>query len=232
MVEEPTRTSRRAALVAGVMVATSAAGVAAVAFIDRQARQKLPFSLDDSVPKTFAGWTELATASVLLVNPQQEQLLKRLYSQTLSRTYVDREGRRVMLSIAYGGDQRGGLEAHMPEICYPAQGFVVHGVGQGDVATDFGVIPAKRLATSLGPRNEPITYWFVLGGDGQAQMGRLEKRLMELKLGLTGRVPDGLLFRVSSIDADASRAYAVHDGFARDMLSSLSPEVRSRLSGL
>jgi EpsI family protein len=224
--------SRRAALVAGAMVATSAAGIAAVAYIDAQAQQRLPFSLEDNVPKAFGAWHELTTATVLLVNPQQEQLLKRLYSQTLSRTYVDRAGHRVMLSIAYGGDQRGGLEAHMPEICYPAQGFVVQGIVQGDVATDFGAIPAKRLAARLGPRNEPITYWFVLGGDGIAQMSRFNKRLMELKLGLTGRVPDGLLFRLSSIDPDAARAYAVHDGFARDMLAALSPQVRSRLSGL
>jgi EpsI family protein len=224
--------ARRAALIAGLMAAASATGIGALAAINRQAQQKLPFSLGEGVPRAFGGWREVAAPSVLLVNPQQEQLLNRLYSQTLSRTYADAAGVRVMLSIAYGGDQRGGLEAHMPELCYPAQGFAVHKIAQDQVRTTFGDIPAKRLSTSLGPRNEPITYWFVLGGVRLAELTRFQKRMMELRLGLTGRVPDGLLFRVSSIDNDPGRAYAAHDRFAQDLLAALPPPVRSRLSGL
>ena len=33
--------------------------------------------------------------------------------------------------MAYGDDQRGGLQAHRPEVCYPAQGFKVTSQADG-----------------------------------------------------------------------------------------------------
>jgi len=224
--------TRRAALAATIMLGAAAAGAGAVALANRRASQTLPFALADAVPKSFGRWEESAGSSVLLVNPQMEQLLNRLYSDTLSRAYVDAQGNRVMLSIAYGGDQRGGLEAHMPDVCYPAQGFTLHGERRDSLATPLGVIEVRRLETSLGSRKEPLTYWFVLGDQAQLLQSRFEKRMLELRLGLTGRIPDGLLFRVSSIDADSANAYAVQDQFARDLLAAVPPNVRVRLSGL
>ena len=55
---------------------------------------------------------------------------------------------------------------------------------------------------------------------------------MQIRLGLSGNVPDGLLFRVSSIDADPARAYAVHERFIADLLQSVVHDVRTRLGGL
>jgi hypothetical protein len=45
-------------------------------------------------------------------------------------------------------------------------------------------------------------------------------------------VPDGLLFRVSSIDPEVPRAFTLHDAFVADLLKALSPVDRRRLSGL
>lgn len=47
-----------------------------------------------------------------VVNPQTQELLDKLYSQILTRTYVNAKGYRIMLSLAYGSDQRGALQAH------------------------------------------------------------------------------------------------------------------------
>ena len=55
---------------------------------------------------------------------------------------------------------------------------------------------------------------------------------MQIRLGLTGQIPDGLLFRVSSIDDQSSRAYVAHDQFVGDLLTAVSPKDRTRLSGL
>ena len=44
-----------------------------------------------------------------------------------------------------------------------------------------------------------MTYWFTVGDT--AIKNKLQQRMVEVKLGLTGQIPDGLLFRVSSIDA-------------------------------
>ena len=39
--------------------------------------------------------------------------------------------------MAYGDDQRGGLQAHRPEVCYPAQGFKLGKVEDGTLANVF-----------------------------------------------------------------------------------------------
>jgi EpsI family protein len=86
------------------------------------------------------------------------------------------------------------------------------------------------LSTSLGQRQEPVTYWFTVGD--RVVRNKFEQRLVELRLGLTGQVPDGLLFRVSSIDANPTHAYQVHDAFVKAMLAAVPPVSRTRLSGL
>ena len=186
--------------------------------------------LETAIPRQFGDWRELQQGAVQVVNPQTQELLDKLYSQTLSRTYINGQGQRVMLSLAYGDDQRGGLQAHMPEVCYPAQGFTLHSASEHLVKTPFGDIPGKRLMTSLGSRQEPITYWFALGD--RAVGSRWEKRIVELRFGLTGQVPDGLLFRMSSIDADSGAAYRSHEAFARDLLTAMTVDARGKVSGL
>jgi EpsI family protein len=135
-----------------------------------------------------------------------------------------------MLSLAYGHDQRGSLQAHKPEICYPAQGFNIQNLAAGSLGTTFGEIPVRRLFGTLGARQEPVTYWFTVGD--QAVMGTTQKKLVELRFGLTGRIPDGMLFRVSSIDGDQPRAYQVQEQFVNQLLQAVAPADRKRLSGL
>jgi EpsI family protein len=135
-----------------------------------------------------------------------------------------------MLSLAYGDDQRGGLAAHKPEVCYPAQGFALLGMNEFALQTPFGEIAAKRLNTSLGQRREPVTYWFAVGDT--AIKNRVQQRLVEIKLGLTGQIPDGLLFRVSSIDDSPVNAYAQQDAFIKELLGAVPASDRKRLSGL
>jgi EpsI family protein len=188
------------------------------------------FSLATIVPTRFGGWSELPGQGAQVVNPQTQALLDKLYSQILARAYVDSAGYRIMLSLAYGDDQRGALQAHKPEVCYPAQGFQVHSNEQAEIATDFGPIRGRRLNTSLGQRKEPVTYWFTAGE--RIVTNRFDQRLVELRLALTGEVPDGLLFRVSSIDGEPARAFDMHDRFVNDLLRSIAPAERVRLAGL
>ena len=81
------------------------------------------YKLEEIVPTQFGEWKMLRDSGTQMVNPETKELLDSLYSQILSRTYVNAKGYRIMLSLAYGDDQRGGLQAHKPEVCYPAQGF-------------------------------------------------------------------------------------------------------------
>ena len=187
-------------------------------------------SLETSVPKVFGDWTELPAQGAQVVNPQTQELLNKLYSQVLTRTYVDKQGYRIMLSMAYGDDQRGGLQAHRPEVCYPAQGFKLGKIEDGLLPTTYGNIDVRRLSTRLGARNEPVTYWLTAGD--QVIKSSLDKRIAQIRLGLTGQIPDGLLFRISSIDNDEARAFQMQQKFAADMMSAVPAATRKQLSGL
>jgi EpsI family protein len=218
-----------AVTLAALMCAASVAGIAARPTAKAADRGK-SISLEVIVPKDFGDWSELAEQSAQVVNPQTKQLLDKIYSQTLTRTYANKRGYRIMLSMAYGDDQRGALQAHKPEVCYPAQGFTLHTSELGQLATSFGNVEVRRLTTTLGARAEPVTYSFTVGDT--VTQNRFQKRMAEIKLGLTGQIPDGLLFRVSSIDGDAKRAFAMQQQFAADLLAAVPPPVRKRLSGL
>jgi EpsI family protein len=214
-----------AALMCGVTVAGFAARPSAKA-VDRGN----VIRLDTAVPKDFGDWRELPDQTTQVVNPQTQKLLESIYSQILTRTYVNKQGYRIMLSMAYGDDQRGGLQAHRPEVCYPAQGFKLGKVEDGTLPTSFGTIEVRRLTTELGTRNEPVTYWLTVGD--QVIRNTFDKRVAQIRLGLTGQIPDGLLFRVSSIDNDTARAFAMQQKFAADMMGAVPVETRRQLSGL
>ena len=217
-----------AVVLALVMVATSTA-----AYMIRPGSsngREPAISLERDVPTQFAGWSAMPQQTSLVINPQTDAYVFGVYSQVISRTYVDASGYRVMLSVAYNEDQRGSLQTHRPEACYPAQGFAIGPTESASVNTAFGGLDVRQLSSTLGPRSEPITYWVTVGD--RVVNDRIDKRLYELKLALRGQAPDGLLFRVSSIDPDPGRAYAAHRRFVADMMASVPPKIRQKLAGL
>ena len=214
---------------AALMCTVSVAGIAARPSA-KAADKGNALSLEAMVPKSFGEWTEQPAQGGQIVNPQTKELLDKLYSQILVRTYVNKQGYHIMLSMAYGDDQRGGLQAHRPEICYPAQGFKLGKVEDGALPTAYGNIEVRRLATSIGARNEPVTYWLTVGD--QIIRNKFDKRMAEIRLGLTGQIPDGLLFRVSSIDTDTQRGFAMQQKFSADMMAAVPAATRKQLSGL
>ena len=212
-----------------LMCGASVAGLAARPSV-KAADVGKSIPLEVSVPKAFGDWKLPPEMASQIVNPQVTGELGKLYSQLLTRTYVNKDGYRIMLSIAYGEDQRGDLQTHRPEVCYPAQGFKLGKVEDGTLPTSFGPIDVRRIMTELGPRSEPVTYWLTVGD--QVIRNSFDKRIAQIRLGLTGQIPDGLLFRVSSIDNDTARAFAMQQKFAADMLAAVPNETRRQLSGL
>jgi len=214
----------------GTVAAATAVAYRMIPAERKDNKKALPsIDLEQIVPTQFGQW-RMVEAPVQAVNPQTQAILDRLYSQILARTYVHQNGYAIMLSLAYGADQRGSLEAHKPEVCYPAQGFTVDSTEVSALDTGFGQISAKRLATHLGSRHEPLIYWFTLGSHNV--QSRLSKRIVELKMAITGQIPDGLLFRVSSIDKDTPHAWERQAEFVRDLMAHVTPDARTRLTGL
>nr|WP_295085071.1 exosortase-associated protein EpsI, B-type [uncultured Roseateles sp.] len=186
--------------------------------------------LDSMFPREFGGWRIDENMPVVVPAPDVQALLNRIYNSTLARTYVNAAGERVMLSVAYGGDQSDGNEAHRPEVCYPAQGFQLTNSSYGYLALgNGGKLPVHRLETQLTGRYEPVTYWIVVGD--QIALTGTQQRLAQLKYGVRGLIPDGMLVRVSSINRDTQQAFELQNRFVNELLAAATPSARARIAG-
>ena len=223
--------SRRKALV--VLAGSMAASAAAVAMVPRRSAAELALpdmQLDAMFPLRFGAWQLDPSVVPILPSAEMQKVVAEAYDQTLARTYINPQGYRVMLSVAYGGRRNQGMDIHRPEICYPAQGLEVRRDTRPAIFDAGGdPLPLKRLVAGHGSRNEPITYWLVIGRS-VASFG-YGHRIALLKYGLTGRVPDGMLVRVSSIDDDEAQSFRMQDVFLRDLLAAVTPQFRNRLIG-
>ena len=224
------RLAPRAALFAWVAaLGMAGAAVAAPALAPHPAAQP-DFDLERIVPGHFGDWRIDSDVPPVLPAPDVRARLDRLYGQVLSRTYVSSSGERVMLVMAYGGDQSDALKVHRQEVCYAAQGFEIRGLTHGRLAADGRSIPVTRMLAVRGERSEPVTYWFTMGD--RVVLGRLERLRVQLADGLRGRVPDGMLVRVSSLSTDAPAAYATQAAFVGALLADLPASSAQRLAGI
>jgi EpsI family protein len=189
-----------------------------------------PIVLDTAVPSEFKDWhvsSETANASHVpgYINSDDAP-----YSQLLERTYTNTEGYSIMVTVAYGKDQRHNGMAHRPEVCYPAHGFQMTGEQEVTLQTDFGPLAAKHMVASQRERSEPLTFWFTIGD--RALLGDYARRFAVLGYSFSGVVADGSLFRISSLDRSSPHAYAIQEQFTRDLLRAMDPKARKRLAGL
>ncbi|MHB0992542.1 MAG: exosortase-associated protein EpsI, B-type [Burkholderiales bacterium] len=186
--------------------------------------------LNTLIPVQFGEWKEQPELNLMVIDPATQQRINAVYNQTLSRTYIDPAGDRVMLAIAYGSNQSDDMQVHKPENCYPTQGFQITGLVKTVMALpNHRIIPVKRMVATHDHRVEPITYWTTVGN--KVEVDGLRWKLAQLRYGLTGVIPDGLLFRVSSIDKNVQHAYALQNNFVDELVESLNAKDRSRIIG-
>jgi EpsI family protein len=191
------------------------------------------FKLDDAIPARFGAWRIDPTVTPIAPTPDVQENLDKLYDQIVSRSYVNDRGERMMLVVAYGGDQSDSLKAHRQEVCYTAQGFVVRGVHRDELvlpANANASVPLVRMHAQNGNRSEPVSYWFTMGD--HVVIGRVDRLLAQIGYGLAGQIPDGLLVRVSSLSRDVPASFAAQDDFLRGLLGAATPQVRRQLSGV
>jgi EpsI family protein len=190
--------------------------------------EKGEFDLSQIVPARFGNWQVDPSIVPVSPTPDVQANLDRVYDQIVARTYINERGQRVMLSIAYGGDQRDALQAHLQEVCYRAQGFTVRGLRQDRIQLLGVDVPVTRMHAVQGLRSEPVTYWLAMGDAVVSHRG--ERLLQQIRYGLRHRkIPDGLLVRVSSLDVEPEKAYAQQYAFIGALLSAMAPADADRL---
>jgi EpsI family protein len=208
-------------LIMGMLMALSGAFTRVMTHPNQPDGHQATINLETIIPREFDQWKiDLATAAIV-VNPDDKSLLNKIYNQTISRTYINNKGEQVMLSIAYGRDQSSDLHVHRPEICYATSGFDISDMTKTFVDTSIGRIPVMHLVAKQGNRNEPITYWIRVGDS--LTRGWFEQKFAAIAYGLSGKAPDGLLLRVSTISNNEQESYRVQQAF----LAALLPAVRS-----
>ena len=218
----------RAAIVAVLMVLSYAVAAAWRPTV-HLADQRPKVNLETLFPKVFADWQLDERVPIQLVSPDTLAVLNKIYNQTLSRTYVNRKGDRIMLSVAYGGDQSDGTRAHRPEVCYPAQGFQITARSQGEIDLGDRKLRVQQLVSKLGARNEPISYWITVGD--QITLTGTEQKLAQLSYSMRGVIPDGMLVRVSSISDDVMSTYRLHADFVRAMSAAIPSHLQHQVLG-
>src|SRR5271166_6738684 len=187
------------------------------------------FDIDARVPHAFGEWSALS--GLQAIKPPPDGLEAEIYNQEVARAYVDKEGHAVMLMIAYGESQSDRLQLHHPEVCYTAQGFRVTRptTTKFEWSPSAPAIPLTRLVATREDRLEPISYWMRVGYDvSNSNWGR---QGLKLEYGLRGWIPDGALFRVSTLGLPQDKSFKLQDKFIRDLLNAVTPETRTFMVG-
>ena len=205
------------------------AGIAQVLKPSKRPSDETDLKLSALVPETFSGWRVDATVVPIAPSPDVQANLDKIYRDILSRTYVNLAGNRIMLTIAYGGDQSDSLKAHRQEVCYRAQGFKIKKLLHDVISFGTLTIPVTRMLAVRNERSEPVTYWFTMGD--KVVLSRLDRLLAQIQYGLSGFVPDGMLVRVSSISSDDVGAFKAHEAFVNDFIGSLGKTTVTRFVG-
>ncbi len=224
----------RSVAVTGVVLMAAAAACAWIATPRVQAVTGAP-SLEATVPKAFGDWRVIADSTTQVdVAQGVETAQEQPYDQTVMRTYANSQGDQIMLALAWGERQRQDVKVHRPEVCYPAQGFVVRRLEDGrPIATSARAqaVPTTQLLTEArGGGYEAVRYWIRIGsqygGDG------LKARWYILNEGLAGRIPDGVLVRASQHLASPqaqAQSQALMEGFLAELVAASPAAARTML---
>lgn len=173
------------------------------------------------IPEKFKGWSVDKNQN-FIVDPKMQENLDKIYTQTFERTFINLNGKMLMLSLSYGPDQRDGMNVHRPEFCYPAQGFEIINSEVKTLNILDRDIPIRKLETINGSRREFVTYWMLM--DKKPYIGSFKRKYIQLKAALRGELPDGLLFRVSSIGQEADTEYELQNQFINSLIQNIDSD--------
>ena len=215
---------RRAVLIGAAMCATAALVPLARPRVRSAHAPRLAF------PERFGIWQVDAMSRPLVRPPGEQGKVLGFYDAVFEQTFVDVHGYRVMLSMAYIADlfEDGALQLHQPGVCYRYAGYRILGEYESVARIAGRDIPVTRMYAQLPGRPEPVTYWIGAGGVvGNHAALRRQRIRAAFKL----ESLDGMLVRLSSIDADAARAFGRQVELSEALALAMSPVDRTYFIG-
>ncbi|WP_215350509.1 exosortase C-terminal domain/associated protein EpsI [Sphingopyxis soli] len=166
------------------------------------------------IPSQVGPWKSRLSSELIL--PPEDELSKKLYENLQTRIYqypsVDYS---IMFLVAYSSIQKGDIQVHRPEVCYPVSGYPIlkneirdHRIGNVDV-------PCRFLVADRKPEKEMILYWMRVGSEFPVRW--IDQRIDMAMESLSGELPDGVLVRLSLIHHDENFAEKALVDFANIM---------------
>lgn len=228
----PATSSRRGFILAGVLLASAVAARLATPTLHTIEQEP---DLEQALPKRIDEWQQAASPLIQVgVSADNDPSTDQPYNQSVLRTYVNPHGGVIQVAVAWGRHQRQEVKIHRPELCYPAQGFKVlelHDVTfQLNTPTGAPVIGKRMLTQDRNGRLEAVSYWIRIGTIYSDSAWRTRLHIMQE--GLAGRVPDGVLVRVSQripAGSDLADTYQTQEAFAARLVSLTDTGARALL---
>lgn len=217
---------RRDLLVGGACLAGAALGGATSAL--NRPRELPEGGLDALIPAQIGPWRSAGAHGVVVAEEGEE--LPGRYDDLLARVYEAETLPPVTLLVAYGASQRDDVRIHRPEGCYPAAGFSLS--DREPVRLRFAGAPtisAHILLAQSVLRTEQVLYWTRIGREFPTSS--MAQRWVVVRENVAGRVPDGVLVRVSAPSPDRTRALSSFRAFLGALLARSSPATAHLLVG-
>lgn len=177
-----------------------------------------------AIPGEVAGWRSRASAELVL--PPQDDSNK-LYENLETRIYEGSGLPSIMLLIAYSSVQQNDIQVHRPEVCYPASGYPIIASRHKEFQLGGKLVKGTELDADRGGLVERIVYWVRVGDEFPVDWS--SQRLSMAKANLQGRIPDGVLFRVSAIDGTGENVSERIYDFIEKFIEKLSPLMRKKI---
>jgi EpsI family protein len=221
----PNSISRRQLLIGGALGLTAAVG-SALSFTTTAGPAIPP--LDRVVPARIGPWSEAPMGGLSI--PRGETPAGDAYDDLLTRLYTAPNATPIMLLIAYGATQSGNTQLHSPEDCYPNAGFDLQRWQDVPLRTPGAKPLLARYFTATAPgRIEQVLYWNRIGRE--YPMGFFDQRWSLLRQMTAGRIPDGVLVRISTINHDRSVALSHLRAFAVGLFAIRNAAMKFLLTG-
>lgn len=187
--------------------------------------------LAEMFPAELPTWKKIENLLAPIKTDSEQNALNEIYSDLYETSYQNDQGKFLMLSIAYGADQSNDTtQVHRPEYCYPAQGFEISHLEDSFITLDQKELKVRRLLGKGSNRTEYITYWIILGE--KSILPGWERKITQFEYGMQGLIPDGLLFRISSVGQMSSNEhFKLHNDFIQKMYKHSNSENRVTLFG-
>jgi EpsI family protein len=194
VLQEKTALLSRRTLLLGVGAAATA-GVAGLMTPRHYEPVGAQVRLDDLMPQSVGAWqAEPAGAFVL----PADATVSNAYDQIATRRYTAPGAPDIMFLVAHGAAQSGLMRVHRPEVCYASSGFQIRGLHSLGLDVAAGhTITAQTFVGVRDDRVESVLYWTRIGKFFPASV--MSQRLVMLRLGLQGLIPDGVLVRISAL---------------------------------